>query len=146
MNELDTAILQRILQTDPESLTPYDIKFLNARRGYLNKEQRRIYASVLIDEDNPQILDENGNYTGEKVEAKKEEPVASVVPTRKELEAKATELGIDPETVKKAKTNAALQTLIDNPPVKESAPAQPPTPAPALDPFAGGNADPDAKV
>jgi hypothetical protein len=44
------TILNRILAQNPEDLNKQDREFLNARRSYLTNEQRRVFASVLIDE------------------------------------------------------------------------------------------------
>src|SRR5260221_9469799 len=100
MNPEDTAVLQEILTRNQEDLTAYDIKFLNARRGYLNKEQRRVFASKLVDEDAPNILKELNN---EEPDAEPAKPVTPAVnaPTRKELSDQAIELGIDGALVKK---------------------------------------------
>jgi hypothetical protein len=47
MNDEAVKELQRILNLNPEELKPHEVAFLNARRGYLNNDQKRIFASVL---------------------------------------------------------------------------------------------------
>lgn len=165
MNPEAKEELERILALNPEELTAHDIKFLNARRDYLNKEQRRVFASKLVDEDAPDILNNlNQDGVNEPASAKPEAPkgteaptaspatetpvTSPSVPTRKELSDQAIALGVDGDLVKKAKTNADIQALIDNadPNKAPVQPTQPETSAPALDPFAGTPADPDARV
>jgi hypothetical protein len=43
-------VLEGILKKNPEDLTYDEIGFLNARRTYLNNEQKRIFSSVLLKE------------------------------------------------------------------------------------------------
>lgn len=51
MDEQSKARLEAILGSNPEDLIQDDIDFLNGRRWALNNEQRRVFASVLIQDD-----------------------------------------------------------------------------------------------
>jgi hypothetical protein len=50
MDEASQKELDRITQLNPEDLQYEEIRFLNARRNYLNNEQKRIFKSVLVKE------------------------------------------------------------------------------------------------
>ncbi len=47
MNTEAQEVLNDILQKNPEQLSVVEIAFLRARSGYLNNEQKRIFAAVL---------------------------------------------------------------------------------------------------
>jgi len=47
MNPEAQEELNRILQMNPSDLSVEEKAFLNARRTYLNNEQRRVFASVI---------------------------------------------------------------------------------------------------
>jgi hypothetical protein len=44
MDEKSQLELERILKLDPINLTPDEIGFLRARRGYLTSEDKRVFA------------------------------------------------------------------------------------------------------
>ena len=50
MDEQSQKIFDKILKINPSDLSYEDIQFINARRSYLNNEQKRIFASVLVKE------------------------------------------------------------------------------------------------
>ena len=47
MNPKDKELVESILVKNPEDLSIYEVAVLNARRDYLNNEQKRVFASVL---------------------------------------------------------------------------------------------------
>lgn len=53
MNPEAQEELDRILKLNPEDLSPEEKAFLNARRSYLNNEQKRVFDSVLTDQAAP---------------------------------------------------------------------------------------------
>ena len=50
MDEQSQKIFDKILKINPSDLSYEDIQFINARRTYLNDEQKRVFASVLVKE------------------------------------------------------------------------------------------------
>jgi hypothetical protein len=47
MDQVSQDTLAEIARKEPASLTEADIAFLQARRSYLNEEQRAVFADVL---------------------------------------------------------------------------------------------------
>ena len=72
MNPEDTELLNSVLSKSLEELTPYDVEVLNARRGYLNSEQKKVFASVL--------RKDNEEETSQEVPA--EEPKSKATPKK----------------------------------------------------------------
>jgi|ERR1035437_2111469 hypothetical protein len=85
MNLEDKAVLETILTHNPEDLTEYDVAFLNARRGYLNKEQLRVFDSVIVKEGAPVVVEEGNSveptpYVSKKDQAKIDAKAAAAAP------------------------------------------------------------------
>lgn len=83
MDKQSQAVFERILAKAIVSLTEHDIKFLKARRDYLNETQLGFY-SVLFD-------GKPSTYASD--DYSKIQPEV-VLPTYKELQARARELGL----------------------------------------------------
>lgn len=102
MSVEDQKVFDSIVALSPESLNQYQINYLNARRGYLTQDQRRIFGDVLRPEG---VTEKDEEQNGE------EELKVNTAPTKKEkVEDKkedtapsealvnvATDLGIDTE-------------------------------------------------
>lgn len=50
MDEQSQKEFDRIVKLNPEDLHYEEIQFLNARRVYLNNEQKRVFGSILVKE------------------------------------------------------------------------------------------------
>lgn len=126
MDEKSKEILQNILSKELYALSEYDISFLRARRTYLSKEQKKKYAKFLKDKPQPKPESQEGDgkapegdeanqpvADGETLQNEAKKPVSRM--NRKELEAKAKELGIqDPSQYKTNKELAdAIRAILD---------------------------------
>jgi hypothetical protein len=93
MDELSQAKLDEVVAKDIPELSDNDIVFLQARRGYLNKEQNVKFASVLK----------------EKVEI--EVPVDATYVSTKDIKKKAASLGIDHKGKSREELEVAISTV-----------------------------------
>lgn len=94
MENIDPKIVERLNQItakEEHALTPVEIKFLKARKGYLTRDQKKKFATAL--------------------KFKEEKPTKAVVHklTHKELLAKAGTLGTKPIGMKKVELEAAIK-------------------------------------
>jgi len=102
MNEEAKVIFDKILRKSISSLTEWDIKFLKARRDYLNETQLGFY-SVLFD-------GKPSTYASDS-DPKEVDPVVEG-PSYKELQAKAKELGLKYVGVKADKLKIMIEQAI----------------------------------
>lgn len=94
MDELSQAKFDEVVAKDIVELSDSDILFLQARRGYLNKEQKAKFASVLK----------------EKVEI--EVPVDATYVSLRDLKIKASKLGIDHKGKNREEIEVAISTIL----------------------------------
>lgn len=55
MDLVSQATFDQVVKLDPESLNVEQKEFLNARKTYLTQEQRRVFASVLVDDQEKEL-------------------------------------------------------------------------------------------
>lgn len=93
MDELSQAQFDKIVAKDIPELSDADKVFLQARRGYLNKDQKAKFASVL--KENVEI----------------EVPVDATYVSTKDLKKKASSLGIDHKGKSREEIELAISTV-----------------------------------
>ena len=162
MDQETQATLEAILKLDPEALNEDQVNFLNARRSYLNGEQRRIFASVLIDGgEKPSVAQPQEVLTTEE-NTTPEAPATEVVVNLEEpIEAPQEETVVEepqleptPETPEEPKQEEPVEAERD--PIAEAIleAKDAVTPEPIVEPveaaaddddYSGGAADPDAQ-